>query len=61
MVGNKPALLEGACPVATPLVAFPKKRSIPPPLRLEGEAEKAVGSATADAFPGDPPRSGIEL
>lgn len=59
MVGNRPALLEGACPVATSSVAFPKKRSIPPPLRLEGAAENAVGSATADPFPGDPPEVGL--
>lgn len=51
MVGITPALLEGACWVAIPLVIFPRKRSRPPPLRLEGEAEKAEGSATADVFP----------
>lgn len=51
MVGITPALLEGACSVAAPLLEFPRKRSMPPPLRLEGEAEKAAGSATADTLP----------
>ena len=65
MVGIIPALLEGACWVAIPLVIFPRKRSMPPPLRLEGEAKKAEGSATADvfatadAFPRDTPDVGL--
>lgn len=63
MVGIIPALLEGTWSVATPLVVLPRKRSMPPPLRLEGAAEKAAGSTIADAFPaadvlpGDPPES----
>lgn len=51
MVGSIPAVLEGPCSVATPLVMLPRKRSMPPPLRLEGDAEKGAGSTTADAFP----------
>lgn len=51
MVGSMPAVLEGPCSVATPLVTPPRKRSMPPPLRLEGEAEKGAGSIIADALP----------
>lgn len=50
-VGSRPAVLKGPCSVATPRVTLPRKSSMPPPLRLEGDAEKAAGSASADAFP----------
>lgn len=51
MVGTVPVVLEGPCSVATPMVTLPRKRSMPPPLRIEGEAENGAGSTTADAFP----------